>query len=243
MRTAIISFISIMLYSACVERYEVDPLRVDRLVLFDQPVADLHVFADGTSHVNVGVTLDVDAEQQVTFVTEQGSFTGNGVSADKKSVVVTSVNKKASATLVADQTPNSEVPFSASISTGGKSYASNTKINFVAAAADTLYLSVDKLEVKADKSSIATFSVNATREVSGGKTSDGLKIDIHITTTDGLAVDYFPFVRTTGTSDLTPITFTVKSLNATPGDATVTVTTTKQNGKPVSATRVIKFIP
>lgn len=241
MKKASLLVLSILTLS-CVENYELEPLRLDTLIDMDK-ATQWAVFADGKTSIEISAKIDTDTEQAVTFVTTQGTFSGDGVGSDKKSIKVTSVNKIATTRLTADQVPNDSVVVTASITSGSLTYTNRRNVIFKTAKPTNIYLAVDKLELKPDKSSTVTFKVTVTRADDGSKVSSGVKLDVVPTTAADVKVlaDLPGFIRTAADTETNPVSFTVKSLNTETGKMTITVSCTGDDGKPVTASRDVEF--
>jgi hypothetical protein len=240
MKRNMAKYFVMILLTACAEDYESNPLDINVLIKFDNPA--LEVFADGDSTVDISVTIDSDTEQEVTFTTDQGSFTGTG-SSGSKTTKATTIVKKATVTLQADQLPKENVTVTASMKKGDKTYTNKTFVNFKTARPDMLYLTASRLTLPADQSTSATLGIVMTRGDGKSKISEGIKLNIEVVkmvAADEIQVDYLPFIKTKADQN-TPLTFTVKSLNNKTGRTKVVVSTTNDKGSTVSADREILF--
>jgi hypothetical protein len=236
MRSLFILFLFALV--SCTEDYIENPITIDEIISFASESKILRIAADGFQPVPITIKIVGDDEQKVTFVTEQGSFLGTAASSNKKQIDVTTMSKTATVMLVPDQSVNKAVLVTASIAKGDKTYKNSTYVEYFESYPERIVLTSDKNIIKGDQSATATITITTFRN-GNSKVSAGIILDIKAETVSGAVLpDVVTSVKTAADPSTTPVTFTIKSLNAATGTVKLTVSA---NSGSIFGTREITF--
>jgi hypothetical protein len=195
----------------------------------------ISIQANGLARNTLSVTLGdrVDANQEVTFVTDQGFFEGNSDKENPKVYKVKAAGKVVTAVLISDLEPNSTVGISASV--GG--FKVQSTVNFIPSRPDVGTLQVDKQLVDADRTDFSTFNIILLRDEGSGKVSDDIRVFLYKKETGKLTVDVPSFVVTKDGK----ASFTVKSTNDSVGTVTIRVRVAGMKVDSIRLEKTIKF--
>jgi len=175
----------------------------------------ISIEANGISRTELRIRLGdhVDANQEITFATDQGRFEGNDDKDNPQVYKIKAAGKEVSAILISDVQPNDFVGISASV--GG--FKITSTVAFTASRPDAVILSVDKELVDADRTDFSTLTLTLLKKEGQGKVSDDIRVVMSKEEAGGVKVDV-PSILTTKDGKAS---FTVKSLNSTPGSLTI----------------------
>lgn len=145
---------------------------ISTLNIIDVIPEESSIMADGNDRVKLTATLgsEADANQQIIFKTDQGSFAGTE---DKKEITITASGRHAEVFLVSDLNVNENVTISAK---AGDFSASKT-LEFTRVQPDALQLSANKLKLKANQSDQLTLTAKIFKD-GGGSPSNNTRIDL-----------------------------------------------------------------
>ncbi|MCB0706975.1 MAG: hypothetical protein KDC34_16785 [Saprospiraceae bacterium] len=192
----------------------------------------LTLLADGLDRATLTATLGTlaDANQEITFFTEDGKF-AEADSGDPKMVTLVASGKSAEATLISSTTVAEEVIVNARVT----NFVAPLKVTYERAYPQDLTVVADKQTVGTDRIDFAEVTIQLFRN--SGSPSNNARIDFEVMMQDTATAEVLPFAYTVGSTAIVH----VKSGNGKPGNVTLKCITESENGANIERELEVTF--